>query len=76
MSWGAQNRSKDAKTPSASRKNLNWIVAQSSHTGCRVHPGCTKVIATTIDRDVEYTDSRGAEPWCLGPTKRLHRKVL
>jgi hypothetical protein len=36
MSWGAQNRPKDAKTPSVGRgmsetKNLNWIVARSSH---------------------------------------------
>jgi hypothetical protein len=39
MSWGAQSRSKDAKTPSAGPvqvaacpKTLNWIAAQSSNT--------------------------------------------
>jgi hypothetical protein len=35
MSWRAQNRSKDAKklpvVRAAGRKNLNWIVARSSH---------------------------------------------
>jgi hypothetical protein len=34
MSWGAQNRSKDAKLPvhrAAGPKNLNRIHAQSSH---------------------------------------------
>jgi hypothetical protein len=36
MSWGAQNRSEDAKTPSvraAGPINLNRLLAQSSHAG-------------------------------------------
>jgi hypothetical protein len=40
-----------------------YLEVQPGCTGCRVHPGCTKVIATHADQDAEY--SRGAElpPW-------------
>jgi hypothetical protein len=36
-----------------------YLEVQPGCTGCRVHPGCTKSLATRIDQDVEY--SRGAE---------------
>ena len=63
MSWGAQNRSKDAKLPVKAefgRKNLNRIVAQSSHI-CPCARGRGRVRATSAPICL-----RGALESCLG----------
>ena len=51
-----------------------YLEVQPGCTGCRVHPGCTKVLATIVDQDVEY--SRGADDpgrlWGLSRRKATH----
>jgi hypothetical protein len=61
---GARGAEKGAHNPDRRPATMPGVSStypevQPGCTGCRVHPGCTKVIATIIDQDVEY--SRGAE---------------
>ena len=53
MSWGAQNQSEDAKTPSvvraAGQKTLNWIVARSSHTPLYAQPRVLRHAMQTLE---------------------------
>jgi hypothetical protein len=66
---GAEKGAYNPNRPAATMPGVPspYPEVQTGCTGCRVHPRCTKALATIIKQDVEY--SRGAEH------RRHHRKA-
>jgi hypothetical protein len=69
---GPAGAEKEAHNPDRAAASITahpspYPEVQPGCTGCRVHPGCTKVIATRIKQDVEC--SRGAGPTAIRSVK-------